>query len=264
MKSSNISEPVTQPISTSEDLRSQFPFRSEDHEWKGIFCMSCGHTFDIPIKCGNRFCPTCSLARRNRVRQRLTSLFNRVPKLPYRTLKLVTLTIPNSQTVREGCDTLISSFRRLRQRKLWRSKVNGGVFVIEVTRGKNGYHVHLHAIVQGLFIDNKVLSREWAAVSPGRIVDVRPCWNINLVYYLTKYLTKVKGEASFVEVIGQGLKGRRLYQPFGSWFALDVPIEKKGTPCTKCGEDCWTIEDRLHFDEFGCTDDIPYRWKDTG
>lgn len=233
---------VVENLTHMDDLLDVYPFRSQDHEWIEVTCGHCQHSFKVPIKCRNRFCPTCSRGRQSRVRRRISNLINSVPKLEYRTFKLLTLTIPNSQTCEEGYKNLTKAFRRLRQRLWWKSKVTGGCYVVEVTKGQNGYHVHMHVICQALMLPIDEFRREWIHVSGAHIVDVRAMWNIDAANYLTKYLTKVKGDSRFVLEIGIGLKGKRLYQPFGSWHALDLSIPKIKYACPKCQSDAWITD----------------------
>ena len=226
-------------LSDSAILGTCFPFRPCDHDFIRIICGNCYDDHLVPVKCGNRFCPTCQVGRQSMVRERLKALFNLVPRLPYRTFKLLTLTIPNQSDVGIGYGILIDSFRRLRNRKWWRKRVYGGVFVVEVTQGKSGYHVHMHVICQAFYIDKNELKINWKEVSPGSVCNVLGMWNIDASRYLTKYLTKVKGDPIFVMKVGQGLKGKRLYQPFGKWLALDITIPKLRTPCRLCGATYW-------------------------
>lgn len=235
------------PLTDVRSLSDVYPFRREDHDWISVVCGHCYNQHEVPVRCGNRFCPTCSQSRTRKVHARLTQLFTRVPKLPYRDFRLITLTIPNSQTAIEGSRALVKAFRRLRNRRMWKSKVYGGAFVIEVTQGRNGFHVHVHIVCQSLEIGLDQLRREWVAVSNGSIVDIRTMWNINAASYLTKYLTKVKGAPSFVIEVGKSLKGVRLYQCFGKWHGIDlkVKLEKKG--CERCGNSCWIVEFEYKF-----------------
>jgi hypothetical protein len=169
-------------------------------------------------------------------------MFELIPPLPYRTFKLVTLTIPNSKTPQLGYKFLTKSFRKLRQRKWWKRIVYGGVFVVEATKGQNGFHIHMHIICQAYMIPVKELRDHWQSITGAHIVDVRSMWNINASRYLTKYLTKVKGSVEFTMQVGLGLKGSRLYQPFGKWHALDLAIPKQTFPCTKCGYSGWITD----------------------
>jgi hypothetical protein len=60
-----------------------------------------------------------------------------------------------------GVRNLRRAFGKLRHRKFWKSSVSGGVAAVEVTNIGNGWHPHLHAVV-----DSPWLSNGTAAPSP--------------------------------------------------------------------------------------------------
>lgn len=62
----------------------------------------------------------------------------------------LTLTVPNvdyAGPVRGMMRDLMLSFRRLRRMKLWRENVTGGAYGMEVTDKGQGYHPHLHVVI---------------------------------------------------------------------------------------------------------------------
>lgn len=157
-------------------------------------------------------------------------------------MKFVTLTVPNTATIEEGLDHCVSGFRRLRNRRWWKELVKGGVFVVEVTQRPTGYHVHLHIVLQGRFMDMRRLSSEWAKCSPGKVVNVRRIKNSQIINYLTKYLTKSEGGIDLMIEAGRALKGKRLFQPFGSWHAINAIVPKVTFNCPDCGESTWQLD----------------------
>ncbi len=50
----------------------------EAHEFREVTCTHCGHTITVPVYCGNRFCPICSVPRLSRVRRRLNWIVDHV------------------------------------------------------------------------------------------------------------------------------------------------------------------------------------------
>jgi len=231
------------------------PFRVIDHDWNTMICLHCGHPVEIPISCGNRFCPTCQRSRHGRVKARLNLLINSVPRIQYFPFKFVTLTIPNTKTIEEGVDQCLDGFRRLRGRKWWKTLVKGGVFVLEVTQRPTGYHVHLHIVCQARFLDMQRLSLEWSKCSAGRIVNVKKIKAGDIVAYLTKYLTKAGDDISLIIDAGHALKGRRLFQPFGLWHNINAVIPKVTFHCPKCNNSTWQLDFLLQseFDDSKCT-----------
>jgi hypothetical protein len=207
----------------------------ENHRYRVICCAHCGHEITVPIYCGNRFCPVCSLPRASRVRSRLSFLIkNSNPKDGYG-IKFLTLTIPSEPDLCIMLQRLVKSFRRLRQRAKWKQRVRGGAFVIEVTWSSAGWHCHIHALLFARYFPFDVLLGMWQRVSTGRGVFIKQIPPRVATHYLTKYLSKPSiPDVAFGEAL-VALKSYRLFQPFGCWMAMlkDWSEEKRG--CPECG-----------------------------
>jgi hypothetical protein len=130
-------------------------------------------------------CPFCA-ARRGSVNvQRYGERFALLIKdNPHLVPAMLTLTIKNGPDLEERFKHLVSSFRRLLEKRRNALKGNsttelqkavGGVYSIETTNKGNGWHVHLHAVVLlDAFIDREALSREWEAITgDSKIIDIR-------------------------------------------------------------------------------------------
>jgi len=175
----------------------------------------------IPDHCRDRFCIPCGLARQATIRDNLAK--HLLPE-PHRFL---TLTIRSTgEPLAQLIDHLYRSFRRLRQRPLWKRRVRGGAAFLEMTYNADtgGWHPHLHCILEGLFIDRRHLTELWKE-------STRDSCNLSLMYvrstksiihYVSKYATKPL-PASLMEVpelvdeAVLALAGRRLLLPFGRW-----------------------------------------------
>lgn len=126
----------------------------------------------------------------------------------------------------------------LRQRQLWKSNVVGGAAFIEMKLGANSkaWHVHLHCIIEGTWLDQKALSSAWHAVTgDSYVVDIRPIQSApGAAAYVAKYATKpctnevIRSKTHIDEMI-VSTRGRRLWQCFGSWrgFAVDDELPVK-------------------------------------
>lgn len=211
------------------------------HKYITIACAKCNDRHDVPVSCGDRFCPICSVARRGRVRYRLSQLVKLVDPPPGFNPKFITLTIPNSTDLRLGVKSIMASFRRLRQTQFWRNYVHGGAFVIEITGKVGAYHIHIHAIVHAKFIPHSQLMKHWEAVSGGFIVWVKRIPVAAVVAYLCKYLSKCDDEHPDDRTMSDALKGVRLFQPFGSWHSCERKIPKHKGVCPKCKSSDWVV-----------------------
>lgn len=205
------------------------------HTYRHYTCPKCGYSFDAPVYCGNRFCTTCGVHRLLRVRRKLRHIAASVkPELGYK-VRHLTLTIPNCNEVSDGAKLLVESFRRLRQRRFWQNRVNGGAWVIEVTGSPHRWHVHLHAMLECRYIPVRLLSKHWQRVSPGKIVYLKNLPPSAIINYLTKYLSKSELPADYQREASDGLRGVRLFQPFGTWHGLAASVPKLKYSCPDCG-----------------------------
>lgn len=179
--------------------------------------------------CGDRFCVPCSNARAAKYRPGL------IERCRDKRVRFVTLTRRGDQENLSACiDHVYRSFTKLRSCRLWRSCVTGGAAVLEITRGKDGshWHVHLHCLVIGSYIDQRRLSDAWRVASGGSfIVHVREVKDHEAgVYYVSKYLTKgfdrsvVSDPDALIECVC-ALRGRRVLATFGEWHGADVELD---------------------------------------
>ena len=106
-------------------------------------CMSCGHVHQSLTRCKNKWCPACqrylATVRAERIRFAVKGM-----KWPL----FLTLTQGNTVTIDEqDVRGIRRAFGKLRNRRFWKEKVRGGVAAFEVTNIGNGWHLHLHAVI---------------------------------------------------------------------------------------------------------------------
>lgn len=210
-----------------------------DHSYRTMRCMECGVVIEFPVSCGNRFCEVCTVSRRSRIRRKVQALMQAVELHHGETVKFLTLTIPNQSDPSSMLSVIQQSFRRLRQRAFFKSRVRGGITFYEITGEPGDWHVHLHAIIVGRYIPVEQLSQHWRAVSPGMIVHIKRLPIRAAVNYVTKYAMKTTLPLVDQFAVSRMLKGRRLFQPFGSLHAIAVAIPPATVQCSSCGESHW-------------------------
>lgn len=206
------------------------------HRYLTIYCTHCGKSFNVPERCGNRFCEVCSGARRRRMINHITEIMARVRTSKQSKLRLVTFTMPSSDDPRRQYKDLVASFRRLRQRVWWKRRVNGGLSFFEVTHNaKAGWHVHLHIIALSKWLPQKELSAQFVKCGGGPICDVRLMYNKNVAGYVTKYALKTTLPEDLQVKASKALAGSRLYQPFGKFHNMAIITKPKPSSCGSCG-----------------------------
>lgn len=216
------------------------------HEFIHLTCEHCGHTIDVPVYCGNRFCGVCAPARHARIADRLRFLVANTPRKPGYHLKFLTLTIANMPDLEKMVSYLVSCFRRLRNRAIWKKYVDGGAFVIEVTGRPNNWHAHVHAIIFAKYIPRDKLVIAWKSISSGLGVDIRQVPTDALCNHLIKYLSKRQEPDMVTDEKEKVLRSYRLFQPFGCWYKLQKKYKRKPHPCEECGHLSWTPFDIVH------------------
>lgn len=190
-------------------------------------------------KCGDRFCVACGRERSSTITNALCTL------MAGKDCRFTTLTLRHSPTpLADQISRLYRSFTALRRREFWKSAVDGGAAFLEVKIGRDGlWHVHLHAIVEGRYLDQRQLSREWHAVTgDSSIVDVRSITDYETrASYVTKYVTKPADSTVYhvpekLDELVCSMRGRRLCTTFGTWRGTELePTEETGVEWVAVG-----------------------------
>lgn len=234
------------------------------HGFRNVTCGHCGHFFPVPILCSNRWCPECSYQRAKRVRHRLDWFVSQFQPKPGYGIRMLTLTIKSDSDLNRQIDQLLKSFRRLRQRRLWKYAVRGGCTVIEVTHGPAGWHAHIHALVEARWIPWTKLRDQWIDVSGASGVYIQTIPVKAIVGYVTKYLTKTELPKVLQLPASDVLRKRRLMQPFGTWQSMSKAPKSSVAACGECGQSCYLVTDfdpsfqhgQLKFDHYHCRDPV--------
>lgn len=225
-----------------------------------LTCTHCGDQKASQTSCKRKWCPSCqrqiATKRANRMRNAIDSM-----EWPL----FVTLTIANSDDP-ESIRFLRRSFGKLRNRRLWKDKVKGGVAAIEVTNRGNGWHPHLHALIDCRWLAihtpepnkhwshekkrtyylsaNRELENTWSHIigQPMANMKTKRATQGDVVKEILKYSVKgsdlLESPDPIADVI-RVLDATRLITTFGSLYGrtkeLDENIHTEGCPCGKCG-----------------------------
>ena len=106
-----------------------------------ITCTNCGGQHGVETRCKRRWCPTCS--------RKLS--FDRVVKYDRRLQHLqwplwATFTIRNDDSA-DVVDRLKAGWKAFRRKKIFTEHTVGGLWALEVTERGNGWHPHIHAML---------------------------------------------------------------------------------------------------------------------
>jgi hypothetical protein len=186
-----------------------------------------------------RLCQLCAVRRSGKLLGKFMPKFEQVmASAPTHKYAFLTLTIKNRADLYSAFEHLTKSWRIAKERGRDQRKKNRGcsefrritgyVASIEVTY-KNGWHPHMHLIVQlDSFMDQAKLSREWLEITgDSKIVDIRQINRadpLGSAAELFKYQFKFSSMSpALVWQASSELAGRRLLASGGAFFGVSEP-----------------------------------------
>lgn len=237
-----------------------------------LTCKTCAAEHELSTRCNRKWCPCCA---RQIAAKRAAKL--RTVAASFKWPLFITLTVPNLTGDVEGLDfikDLRKAFGRLRHKRIWTERVKGGAAAIEVTNTGEGWHPHLHALLDCEWLAFKVppptrrdspehiahkcqeaakeLSAEWTKATRSKVpcvVNAKRC-NADAAREIMKYAVKGSDLIESPDEIAPVLRmmdGTRLVTTFGSAFGIEV-IEPEREPLT-CpnGHSDWTTQQHIRI-----------------
>lgn len=229
-------------------------------------CSCCDKTLTVRSACKRRWCPVCSrrIAARNAARYRGLVAGMSWPLF-------ATFTVKNYDDVEAGwVRHLRRSFGKLRRLRWWVRNVRGGVAAVEVTNIGNGWHPHLHAVIDARWLSVTVppprpglTSDKLKAIIRRSASEVSEQWSLccgrkGNVKVKRAYLADADGVQSITsEVLKYSVKGQdlvdfvgnpgdviremeatRMLTSFGSCYGhlAEHDPERRPMACEHCGE----------------------------
>ena len=170
--------------------------------------------------CRDRWCPMCAGQKAAYAKDQ-TEIYVKSLAAP----RFLTLTLRNDgNDLKPQIEFLQKSFARLRNRAYWKKNVTGGIWFLQVKRGKNSgcWHPHLHILIDGNYMEQGRLSALWELVTFGSpVIDIRRIHDAeSAASYVARYTARPANLDDMplcdrVEVI-EALHGKRLSGTFGN------------------------------------------------
>jgi len=205
-------------------------------------CASCGNRWYVIQRCRQRVCPLCSYNEAKKRSQYLMAMTQHM-KHP----KMLTLTMPRSQdTPRNQIRFLRQCWNQLRRTALFK-KVRGGAYQIELKPKPDGFHIHIHILMDAPYMPYQKVFSEWRRITgiEAPQVDIRAADNDSAKAYVCKYTAKSADythDKTDIVRWYEATKGQRLFATFGEWYNATLEeLLPEGTeppcapPCPKCG-----------------------------
>jgi hypothetical protein len=196
--------------------------------------------------CRERWCPMCA-GQKAKYAKEQTEIYVKSLNAP----RFLTLTLRhNESSLRQQVEFLQQSFSRIRSRAYWKKNVTGGIWFLQVKRGKNSglWHPHLHILVDGNYMEQGRLSALWELVTFGSpVIDIRRINNAeSAAAYVARYTARPAALAEMpledrCEVI-EALFRKRLCGTFGNGKTVTLTPPK--------------VESDAEWDYIGSYDDI--------
>lgn len=201
---------------------------------------------------------------------------------------MITLTMPNSEDP-ESVREIRKSWSKFRRKKIVKDRVAGGLTAIEVTNNGNGWHPHIHAIIDCEWLslhtpaptrrDSEAvikqkcemaqleLSCRWADAigQETAVVWAKRCKDEEALHYSLKYSVKASDLLDCRTEIApliRVMERTRLVSAFGSLYGRTAEMDDEEKPCmccTNCGTEK-TIIPRSVFEIITRHDPIDRMW----
>lgn len=226
-----------------------------------LVCSNCGTQKIAETQCRQRWCPACAWT----IKQKRLTRFRGAVKLMKWPL-FITLSRANSddpETVRE----FRREWSKMRRRKIVAGKILGGVCGLEITNIGNGWHPHLHAIVDCRWLAIHTPEPHWSdspevVKSKCQHAQAELAWlwgNVCKQENSLVWITRVKNDSALVYSLAYSVKGSdllaspdplgpllrvlkktRLVSAFGSLHGLTKTMDADERPAMVC--ECCGLE----------------------
>lgn len=214
---------------------------------KLIKACGCGSSvIELPVSCNLRTCPRCAEKRKMRIRRDYEPVLAKFNTNPHNREFLYFLTISpaNYDDYKTGLNHIRKSFSKFLRNKYVKERVLGGLYVIEAKNTGKGWNVHIHAIIYGRWLDNKVRKNPDSKIvtifkrCSQRAVTMNIQRQGSALYslnYMLKYISANKGDFLDVKMMATYIyesRRQKLISKFGLFF--DMKFDKVPCTCYKC------------------------------
>lgn len=182
-------------------------------------CQGCKGVKIYFNHCDLRICPICQPRLAHQRQDEITWWTHQVGQP-----KHVVLTVRNTETLtKEYVRWFKESWNKLRRSKFARAW-KGGMFSLEVTKESQGWHLHLHALIDAKWIDSSELAKLWASIvgQDFSIVKVKDCRGKDYLQEVAKYAVKGTDLAKWAKTdlvaFMRAFDGVRTFGTFGTLY----------------------------------------------
>ncbi|MFA5174313.1 MAG: protein rep [Candidatus Pacearchaeota archaeon] len=207
--------------------------------------MHCGcktQVIHFTHHCCLRTCPSCSKIRKRRIRNKYLPFLSGLHQDRKYFLYFLTISPKNYENLEDGLDHIKKSFSKFLRHKYIKERIKAGLYVIETKGTEGNWNIHMHTIIYGRYIDNKIRNNKNSKIvdlfreSSGREVNIHISKQNSTKFtlnYMCKYISANKDdfetELDLAKYIFQTRK-RRLIHTFGEFYKIKIQIKKQICP----------------------------------
>ncbi|MDD5178506.1 MAG: protein rep [Candidatus Nanoarchaeia archaeon] len=111
----------------------------------------------MTYRCNLRTCPVCSNTRKRKLRQKFIPFLNSLDvDRNNNQLYFLTISPKNYENFKWGLEHLQRSFIKFLKSKYIKDRIKGALYVLEAKNMGKGWNIHIHAIIYGRRLDNRL------------------------------------------------------------------------------------------------------------
>lgn len=193
----------------------------------------------VPNRCDSRWCSLCNSHVHRKSRDRYERIKDLKDTMADGRLRFITLTqrVIEAEPVADTLKRLDAHWLKFRRSKFWRDHVVGCIARYELTwsNASNGWHLHIHVIASGWYMEQAELALHWGGVVDIRAVTTREESEV------FKYAVKSANlPADRIVEAATALFRRKLTRFYGDWLKIkpvDVVDQAECSPL-----DRWAVQ----------------------
>lgn len=219
------------------------------HEIRQVECATpgCGYWYPVQMNCeAPRTCPRCRRKWHGRARPLVEEVVSTFEHPVFLTLTIKN--VPDDVFSREHVRVFRAWFSKLRASF---KQIRGGVYVLQDVNEGRGHHLHVHAICDAVWLNQKALVKRWREITGGSfIVWIEKVNNVRdgVKYLLSDFLQAPRIRPEDKGVYEEVFRGSRMIQFFGKYRSIKLRAKHE---CPKCGGHKWRVN-RFSL----CLDDV--------
>ncbi len=218
-----------------------------------VHCGCGSRIIGLSHHCSLRTCPDCSKIRKRRISRKYFPFLQGLNQNRKYFLYFLTISPKNYENISEGLNHIKKSLSKFLRHKYIQDRINAGLYVIE-TKGEDGnWNIHIHAIIYGRWIDNKIRKEKDSKIvrlfkqSSKREVNIHITKQNSVRFtlnYMLKYISANKNDfktpLDFAKYM-MATRKKRLIHTFGDFYKFK--IKKTKYICNKCNQEIEYIVD---------------------